>query len=151
MEERELLEKLQLREIKPTAMRLLILKTMLETEEAVSLLDLENRLDTVDRSTIFRTVMLFLAHHLVHCVDDGSGSLKYAVCDNSCTCSVDDLHTHFYCESCHRTFCLNLASRFHPPERELRDEGLVRGVLCAQEMTTLPSSQYSFRNHSAKK
>ena len=55
MEERELLEKLQLREIKPTAMRLLILKTMLETEEAVSLLDLENRLDTVDRSTIFRT------------------------------------------------------------------------------------------------
>lgn len=135
MEERELLEKLQLREIKPTAMRLLILKTMLETEEAVSLLDLENRLDTVDRSTIFRTVMLFLAHHLVHCVDDGSGSLKYAVCDNSCTCSVDDLHTHFYCESCHRTFCLKkirVPVVALPPGFTLESVNYVMKGLCAE-------------------
>ncbi len=33
-------------------------------------------------------------------------TLKYAVCDNSCNCVVQDLHSHFYCEKCHRTFCL---------------------------------------------
>lgn len=74
------LHKLSLRDIKPTAMRLLILRTMMEMKRAVSVTDLEDKLDTVDKSTIFRTLTLFLSHHLIHGVDDGSGSLKYAVC-----------------------------------------------------------------------
>ena len=70
------LHKLSLRDIKPTAMRLLILRTMMEMKRAVSVTDLEDKLDTVDKSTIFRTLTLFLSHHLIHGVDDGSGSLK---------------------------------------------------------------------------
>ena len=85
MEEDIYLDKLDRRGIKPTAIRLLVIKAMMQAERAVSLLDLETLLDTVD---------------------DGSGSLKYAVCDNSCNCVVQDLHSHFYCEKCHRTFCL---------------------------------------------
>lgn len=99
------LDKLSLREIKPTAMRILILKTMLKMQRAVSLTDLENELDSVDKSTIFRTVTLFLSRHLIHGVDDGSGALKYAVCSDSCNCSMEDQHSHFYCEQCRRTFC----------------------------------------------
>ena len=106
MDEKLYLKKLALREIKPTAIRLLILKTMMQHKDAFSLLDLENDLDTVDKSTIYRTITLFLTHHLIHAIDDGSGSLKYAVYSNDCNCEVDDLHTHFYCEKCHRTFCL---------------------------------------------
>lgn len=83
------------RQIKPTAIRLLILKAMTEFERAFSLLDLENYLDTVDKSTLSRTINLFLEHHLIHCIDDGSGSLKYSVCGNDCNCSVDELHAHF--------------------------------------------------------
>ena len=67
----------------------------MQAERAVSLLDLETLLDTVDKSTISRTIALFLSHHLIHSIDDGSGSLKYAVCDNSCNCVVQDLHSHF--------------------------------------------------------
>ena len=93
MDEKLYLKKLALREIKPTAIRLLILRTMMQHKEAFSLLDLENDLDTVDKSTIYRTITLFLTHHLIHAIDDGSGSLKYAVCSNAC-------------EKCHRTFCL---------------------------------------------
>jgi Fur family ferric uptake transcriptional regulator len=79
---------------------------MLKAGQAVSLLDIENLLDnTVDKSSISRTIGLFHSHQLIHSIDDGSGSLKYAVCDDLCSCSVSDLHTHFYCESCHRTFC----------------------------------------------
>lgn len=102
----ECLEKLEKRGIKPTAMRLLILKTMMQSHRAVSLSDLEQMLDTVDKSTIFRTITLFLSHHLVHSIDDGSGALKYAICSNECMCALEDLHTHFYCEKCHKTFCL---------------------------------------------
>ena len=105
MEEDIYLHKLHLRGIKPTAMRLLILRTMLDTNRAVSQHDLEETLQTVDKSTIFRTVMLFMEHHLVHAVDDGSGALKFAVCSDDCTCSVSDQHVHFYCEGCHRAFC----------------------------------------------
>ena len=70
------LNKLSFRDIKPTAIRLLILRTMMEMKRAVPLTDLEAKLDTVDKSTIFRTLSLFLSHHLIHGVDDGSGSLK---------------------------------------------------------------------------
>ena len=100
------LDILHKREIKPTAIRLLVLKAMMEFERAFSLLDLENYLDTVDKSTVSRTINLFLDHHLIHCIDDGSGSLKYSVCGEDCSCSIEELHTHFYCLKCHKTFCL---------------------------------------------
>lgn len=98
MEEKVYLDKLAKRDIKPTAIRLLILKSMMEAGRAVSQLDLETLLDTVDKSTISRTITLFLSHHLIHSIDDGSGSWKYAVCDDSCNCVLKDLHSHFYCE-----------------------------------------------------
>ena len=42
---------------------------------------------------------------VIHAIEDGSGSLKYEICSSECSCSIDDMHTHFYCERCHRTFC----------------------------------------------
>ena len=105
-DEQYYLDKLALRDIRPTATRLLILREMMRGDEAVSMPDLERFLPTIDKSTISRTLSLFLLHRLVHAIDDGSGALKYAVCEDNCDCSVDDEHTHFYCECCHRTFCL---------------------------------------------
>ena len=125
MENDVYLEKLKKRNINPTAMRLLILKAMTQFNQAFSLLDLENYLDTVDKSTIFRTITLFLAHHLIHCIDDGSGSLKYAVCSNDCNCSVDDLHTHFYCVKCHRTFCFR---NIHVPTVKLPEHFTLQSI-----------------------
>lgn len=105
MEEKKCLDLLAQREIQPTAIRILVLQAMMKAERSVSLLDLENMLDTVDKSSIFRTITLFLSHHLVHSIDDGTGSFKYAVCSSSCSCDVNDLHTHFHCERCNKTFC----------------------------------------------
>ena len=102
MEEDIYLDKLDRRGIKPTAIRLLVIKAMMQAERAVSLLDLETLLDTVDKSTISRTIALFLSHHLIHSIDDGSGSLKYAVCDNSCNCVVQDLPPDLFLGFCQR-------------------------------------------------
>ena len=49
MEEDIYLDKLDRRGIKPTAIRLLVIKAMMQAERAVSLLDLETLLDTVHR------------------------------------------------------------------------------------------------------
>lgn len=105
-DEKFYIDKLEHRGIKPTAMRLLILREMMRGDETVSLPKLEQYLPTVDKSTISRTLSLFLLHRLVHAIDDGSGSLKYAVCSDDCDCLIEDVHTHFSCEKCHRTFCL---------------------------------------------
>ena len=106
MEEDIYLDKLDRRGIKPTAIRLLVIKAMMQAERAVSLLDLETLLDTVDKSTIspYHRSLLVSSPHTQH--RRWERSLKYAVCDNSCNCVVQDLHSHFYCEKCHRTFCL---------------------------------------------
>ena len=71
-----------------------------------TLSDLESELETIDKSTIFRTLILFQQHNLVHTIDDGSGSLKYAICYEGCDCSIDQLHAHFYCTECKKVFCL---------------------------------------------
>lgn len=100
------------REIKPTAVRLLVLRALQDSQFAVSLTDLEAQLGTVDKSSIFRTLTLFQSHHLVHSVSDGIGQTKFALCPPGCHCGkngdsdLEDLHIHFSCEECHRTFCL---------------------------------------------
>ena len=90
-------EILETRGVKPTAIRILVLKAMLEFGRAFSLSDIESQLDTVDRSTISRTIHLFHEHQLIHSFDDGSGSVKYSVCSRDCHCSIEDMHAHFYC------------------------------------------------------
>ena len=55
MEEDIYLKKLAQRNIKPTAMRLLILRAMMQFDRAFSLLDLETYLDTVYKSTLSET------------------------------------------------------------------------------------------------
>ena len=106
VDETEYVEKLEARGIKPTAMRILILRTMMQARQAMSLIDIVDMLVTAEKSTVSRTLALFLSHHLVHSIDDGSGALKYAVCSDSCSCDVDDLHVHFFCTHCQRTLCL---------------------------------------------
>lgn len=92
--------------IKPTAVRILVYKTVTEMEESFSLADVELRLLSVDRSSIFRALTLFSKHHLLHTFEDGSGSLKYCVCHNHGDCTPDEWHCHFYCERCNKTYCL---------------------------------------------
>lgn len=109
-------ERLTQRHIKPTAVRVLILKTMMEQRCAFSLNTMEEALDTVDKSTISRAINLFHDNLLIHSIDDGSGSIKYSVCRPDCQCHPNQLHVHFTCTKCKETYCLENVSI---PEVEL--------------------------------
>ena len=85
--------------IRPTAVQIIVFRAMYELHDMFSLTDLENTLESVDKSTLFRTLSLFVQYHLVHKIEDGSGSTKYYLCHNDHVCRVDELHRHFYCES----------------------------------------------------
>ena len=95
-------------DIKPTANRIVIARTLSEAGSPMSMKDLENKILTIDKSGIFRTLQLFRDHHLVHDVEDGEGNVRYELCNREHDDDEDDdLHAHFFCEQCHRTFCLD--------------------------------------------
>ena len=98
-----LTELLTSRGIKPTSMRLLVLRSLIEANSTLSLRELEETLLPADRSTIFRTLTLFEQQHLVHTIDDGSGSARYEICLSEHNDEEDDRHLHFRCLHCGRT------------------------------------------------
>lgn len=128
-------EKLLARGIKPTAVRLLIFKAMVKYPQAFSLSDLEIEIGTVDKSTLYRTITLFHDHLLIHSIDDGSGSIKYSVCSEDCMCSIGELHVHFNCTRCQKTFCLesiSIPSVKLPEKFLLESVNFVMKGLCSQ-------------------
>lgn len=99
-------QKLEDKDIKPTAMRLLVLKKLVESDAAISLSDLEAKFERADKTTLFRTLKTFEDKKLIHSIDDGTGSAKYALCEDGCACKPQDQHVHFHCLICGETYCL---------------------------------------------
>jgi len=91
--------------VNPTAVRILVWRTLQSRHDAFSLGDIEMDLPTVDRSTIFRTLRLFAESKLLHEVDDGTGFSKYCICH--CADDHHHGHVHFACSRCQRTFCID--------------------------------------------
>lgn len=100
-------EHLEARAVKPTANRIVILKELMHAGSPLSLTELETRLETLDKSSIFRAVTIFANKGVVHAIEDGSGQIKYEFCRGEEGCSIDDMHVHFHCERCHRTICFS--------------------------------------------
>lgn len=92
--------------VKPTSNRILVYRAISSARNPLSLTELVADIQTLDKSSIFRVLNLFLAHDLIHSVEDGSGSMKYETCRSEGQCSVSDMHIHFHCEHCGRTLCL---------------------------------------------
>ena len=92
--------------IRVTAVRLLVWRTIhREFSGIFNLADLEEKLPTVDKSTLFRTLNLLSENHLLDTIDDGSGSQKYCIRNPEDPLS-GKRHIHFNCRICHQTVCL---------------------------------------------
>lgn len=99
-------EALLAKNIKLTAMRILVLKFLKQQQGAVSLADIENSFDQSDRVTIYRTVKTFESKGLLHSIT-ANNVTQYALCSSHC--SEDnhrDTHLHFICKQCKKTICL---------------------------------------------
>lgn len=120
--------------IKPTPIRLKVLETLLSQTHAMRLYDIENILDGVERTSIFRAIKNFEKNNLVHEIDDGSGATKFALCEDRCECNLEDLHVHFFCKICEQTFCLQqlqIPSMELPPEFVVKSANFVIKGICA--------------------
>lgn len=93
--------------IKPTANRIVVVNALLACDRPMSLSELETKILTIDKSGIFRTLNLFKEHHFVHVIEDGGDGVRYELCHSLSHEHDDDVHVHFFCEHCHKTFCLD--------------------------------------------
>ena len=116
MNSQDMISRLESKGIRPTANRILVMKTLMGEQNPQSLSNLERKMVSMDKSSIFRTLTLFLEHDVVHAFEDGRGVLCYELCEEKGACDHHDGHMHFYCESCQRSFCME---DIHIPSFEL--------------------------------
>lgn len=116
MNSQDMISRLESKGIRPTANRILVMKTLMGEQNPQSLSNLERKMVSMDKSSIFRTLTLFLEHDVVHAFEDGRGVLCYELCEEKGACNHHDGHIHFYCESCQRSFCME---DIHIPSFEL--------------------------------
>lgn len=99
---------LEQKAVRITPMRQLILEYFLENEGVFGLLELENDFRKSDRITIYRTLKTFEQKGIVHSINNGTGEVKYALCDEYCTAVAHiDQHPHFQCERCENITCID--------------------------------------------
>lgn len=92
--------------VKPTANRLLIARALQDANRPLSLMELETQLETIDKSNVFRALTAFREAHLVHVLEDAGDGVRYELCHSHDEEHDDDVHVHFYCTRCHKTYCL---------------------------------------------
>ncbi len=102
------LDILQRHQLRNTAVRRQVLEQFLQAgHKALSNSDLEDALENPDRITLYRTLKTFEQKGIVHQAIDGSGTTKYALCQDECSeHEHHDDHAHFHCHDCGKTICL---------------------------------------------
>lgn len=98
---------LEAKGVKPTANRILVYQALHSQTMPMTLKDLETKMLNMDKSSIFRTLTLFIEYDVVHTFEDGRGIVNYELCGEKGKCHHHDNHIHFYCKSCKRSFCLD--------------------------------------------
>ncbi len=107
MDAKQCSDLLQKHGIGTTANRIVIVKALAESDGPQSMRELETRILTIDKSVLSRTLALFRKNHLVHTLEDGDGNMKFELCLSHDDEIDDDEHVHFFCEKCHKTYCLH--------------------------------------------
>src|SRR5690625_694198 len=97
-------QRLQAREIQPTAMRLRFLNFMVEYRLTVSLNDIEEHYYRYDQITLYLTIKTLQQQSMMHQINYASGTAKYTHCSENCTCSYPhDVQLHLFCFPCEQT------------------------------------------------
>ena len=107
MDKTSYIQLLEEHDIKPTANRIVVVEALASSMLPQSLAELERRIQTIDKSNIFRALTLFREQHLVHTIEGGSDGTRYELCHSHSHDHDDDQHPHFYCEICQQTYCLD--------------------------------------------
>jgi Fur family ferric uptake transcriptional regulator len=122
------------KQVKPTAMRMLVLEYLLKQKAAISLSDIEAEMHRADRITLYRTLKTFEEKGIIHTIKDGSEVTKYALCKGCGSGVHADMHIHFYCTNCKKLYCLpkvKIPEMKFPQDFNLQELSLVARGICS--------------------
>ena len=87
---------------------LVLLCTVVQTSWAIDVWDGSTKRPEYlpGRKVIIIRTAAELAYAQQHWDDDSGDGVRYELCHSHHDDEDDDVHVHFYCEKCHRTFCL---------------------------------------------
>lgn len=106
MNNNDLEQLLQDHGIKATANRLIILKALMNSSRPITMQDLTDEIESIDKSNVFRTLSTFREHGLVHVIEACDEGVMYELCRSDSNGPHNDIHPHFHCVVCHKVFCL---------------------------------------------
>jgi Fur family transcriptional regulator, ferric uptake regulator len=96
--------------LRNTPFRLQVADVFVNAEAAITLKEIEKKLKDFDRITLYRTLKSFEQQGVIHKIAS-TGEPKYALCQDKCE---EDHHhhdhIHFHCDSCAKTFCVDVDS-----------------------------------------
>jgi Fur family transcriptional regulator, ferric uptake regulator len=90
-----------------TKVRKDVLNLFVGVDYAISSQDIDEKLQHLDRITLYRTLKSFEDKGLIHKILDYNGNAKYALCAHECKeHDHHDEHLHFQCDECGHTYCI---------------------------------------------
>ncbi len=102
---------LKKKKLRFTAFRNEVLNVFIDSPNAISINDIEDKLKQFDRTTLYRTIKTFKEKGLIHEIIMPGDIKKLALCkDGGSSKSPMDTsqHIHFRCKMCENIFCLDL-------------------------------------------
>ena len=102
---------LKKKKLRFTEFRNEVLNVFIDSSNAISINDIEDKLKQFDRTTLYRTIKTFKEKGLIHEIIMPGDIKKLALCKDggSSKSQVDtSQHIHFRCKMCENIFCLDL-------------------------------------------
>lgn len=107
MEDDKIKNILKSHKLRITNGRIDILAFFIRENRTLSFKNLEDEFKDSDRVTLYRTLIAFTEHGVLHKIPDDSGFATYGLCHD--TCNSEDHnhdHMHFKCNECGNIECL---------------------------------------------
>ncbi len=102
-----MLNLLKNKKISETPFRKEVLAIFGKYNNAIPLSVIEKELKQFDRTTLYRTIKVFLEKDIIHEITVSGEDSNYALCQEKSN-TISHRHIHFKCTSCGKIFCVEL-------------------------------------------
>ena len=97
------------KKISETPFRKEVLEIFDKYNNAIPLTIIADELENYDRTTLYRTIKLFLEKGILHEISISGENSNYAICNDECDInSHKHQHIHFKCKSCGNITCVEI-------------------------------------------
>ncbi len=96
------------RNLKATSIRLEILNLISNYNKAIAFSEIQKKLASFDRVTLYRTMQALLENGIIHKAIVEENETFYAICSSNCTSHYHEHnHIHFMCTNCKEVTCVH--------------------------------------------